>query len=137
MQVGWAEGKTHIEILSPGAFPVRAVSIGWSPATPEGGITADIVDVGTGDEAGFAKAGSAAKDAIVLVHSNLLVTWDDLSNEYKFQPGIIARAASAGAAAIFWMSTRPNLLLYRHTSSGDGKLEDLPQAIVAREDAER
>jgi carboxypeptidase Q len=135
--VGWAEGATRVEVLSPEPFRVRLVSTGWSPPTPEGGITADIVDVGTGDEAGFAKAGSAAKDAIVLVHSNLLVTWDDLSNEYKFQPGIIARAASAGAAAIFWMSTRPNLLLYRHTSSGDGKLEDLPQAIVAREDAER
>lgn len=135
--VGWAEGPTRVEVLSPEAFRVRLVSTGWSPPTPEGGITADIVDVGNGDEAGFVKAGTAAKNAIVLVHSNLLVTWDDLSNEYKFQPGIIARAASAGAAAIFWMSTRPNLLLYRHTSSGDGQLEDLPQAVVAREDAER
>ena len=42
-----------------------------------------------------------------------------------------------GAAAIFWMSTRPNLLLYRHTTTPDGRIEALPQAIVAREDAER
>ena len=135
--VGWAEGLTRVEVLSPEPFRVRLVSTGWSPPTPEGGITADIVDVGSGDATGFAKAGDAAKDAIVLVHSNLLVTWEDLSNVDKFQPGIIARASSAGAAAIFWMSTRPNLLLYRHTNSGDGKLEDLPQATVAREDAER
>ncbi len=135
--VGWAEGPTRVEVLSPEPFRVRLVSTGWSPPTPEGGITADVVDVGAGDEGGFAKAGAAAKNAIVLVHSNLLVTWDDLENEYKFQPGIIARAASAGAAAIFWMSTRPNLLLYRHTNTIDGRLEILPQAVVAREDAER
>jgi carboxypeptidase Q len=135
--VGWAEGLTRVEVLSPEPFRVRLVATGWSPPTPEGGITTDIVDVGIGDDAGFAKAGDIAKDAIVLVHSHLLVTWDDLSNEYKFQPGIIARALNVGAAAIFWMSTRPNLLLYRHTSTGDGKLEDLPQAIVAREDSDR
>jgi carboxypeptidase Q len=135
--VGWAEGLTRVEVLVPESFRVRLVSTGWAPPTPEGGITADIVDVDQGDDAGFAKAGDAVKDAIVLIHTKLLVTWDDLSNEYKVQPGIIARARQAGAAGIFWMSTRPNLLLYRHTNSGDGKLEDLPQAVVAREDAER
>lgn len=135
--VGWAEGQTRLEVIAPEPFRVRLVSTGWSPPTPEGGITTEIVDLGNGDEAAFSKAGEAAKDAIVLVHSKVLVTWDDLSSEYKIQPGIIARAQQAGAAAIFWMSSRPNLLLYRHTNSGDGNLEKLPQAVVAREDAER
>jgi carboxypeptidase Q len=35
------------------------------------------------------------------------------------------------------MSTRPNLLLYRHNVSVTGELEKLPQAVLAREDAER
>jgi carboxypeptidase Q len=135
--VGWSEGKTRVEVLAPVPFPVRLVSTGWSPPTPEGGITANIVDVGAGDDAGFAKAGNAANGAIVLVHSKVLVTWDDLENEYAVAPGIIDRAIKAGAAAIFWMSTRPNMLLYRHTSTADGQLEKLPQAIVAREDALR
>jgi carboxypeptidase Q len=135
--VGWAEGRTRVEVLAPEPFPVRLVSTGWSPATPAGGITGNIVDVGDGDEAGFAKAGDAANRAIVLVHSKILVTWGDLTREYDLAPGIIARAMKAGAAAIFWMSTRPNMLLYRHTSTVDGKLEALPQAIVAREDALR
>ncbi|MGB0033916.1 MAG: M28 family peptidase [Candidatus Acidiferrales bacterium] len=135
--VGWSEGHTYVEVLSPASFPVRVVSIGLSPATPEGGITADVVDVGPGEDAGFAKAGASAKGAIVLVHSNLLVTWDDLVNEYRTNTVVIGRAMKAGAAAIFWMSTRPNLLLYRHTESADGQLEPLPQAVVAREHAER
>ena len=134
---GWSEGQTRVEVLAPAAFPVRAVAGGWSPATPQGGIAAEVVDVGDGDDAGFAKAGAAARGAIVLVHSTVLATLEDLDREYAVHPAIIARARTAGAAAIFWMSTRPGLLLYRHTAALDGKIEAIPQAIVAREDAER
>jgi carboxypeptidase Q len=135
--LSWSEGNSHIEILSPELFPVRMVSIGWSPATPTGGITADVVDVGDGSENGFAKAGALASGGIVLVHTNLLTTWEDLITEYDVDHEIVDRAVKAGAAAIFWMSTRPNLLLYRHNVSINGELERLPQAILAREDAER
>ena len=135
--VGWAEGHTRVEVLAPAPYPVRLVSIGWSPATPEEGITAELVDVGPGDEAGFARAGAAAKGAIVLVHSEILQTYEQLDGEYMAAPGIIDRAVKPGAAAIFWMSSRPNLLLYRHIYSLDGKLDRLPQAVIAREDAER
>jgi carboxypeptidase Q len=135
--VGWSEGNTRVEVLSPESFPVRLVSIGWSPATPEGGLTANIVDVGFGDEAGFAKVGTATTGAIVLVHSNFLITWDELVSEYDTAPPVIDRAIKSGAKALFWMSSRPNLLLYRHTVSVDGQLEKMPQAVLAREDAER
>jgi carboxypeptidase Q len=134
---GWSEGHTQAEIISSPAFPVRLVSIGWSPPTPAGGITANIVDVGSGDDKSFATAGVAAKSAIVLVHTKVLASWEDLANEYEVDPGIIDNAKKAGALAIFWMSTRPNLLLYRHTIAQSGQIEPLPQAVVAREDAER
>ncbi|MHB8411098.1 MAG: M20/M25/M40 family metallo-hydrolase [Candidatus Acidiferrales bacterium] len=139
--VGWAEGHTRLIVLAPQPFPVHLVSIGWSPATPPGGLTANVVDVGMGSDAGFKRAGNgtkdAAKGAIVLVHTDVLKTWDDLMGEYYDEPAIIDRAVNAGAAAIFWMSTRPYLLLYRHNLSLTGQLERLPQAVLAREDALR
>ena len=135
--VSWSEGNSRIEILSPEPFSVRMVSTGWSPATPEGGVTANIVDVGAGSDDGFAKAGASAHGAIVLVHTSVLVTYEDLITEYDLDAEIIDRAMKASAAAIFWMSTRPNLLLYRHTTTVNGELEPLPQAVLAREDAER
>jgi carboxypeptidase Q len=135
--VGWSEGHTRIEVLSPEPFPVRAVSIGWSPAILGDGISTKVVDVGSGDDAGFAKVGAAANGSIVLIHQNILVTWEDLLGEYQVAPQIISRAVNSGAVAIFWMATRPNLLLYRHTVSAAGELEKLPQAVLAREDAER
>lgn len=135
MPVGWSEGHTRVEILAPVSFPVHLVSNAWTPPTPADGIQAEVVDVGMGDDAGFERAGAAAKGAIVLIHSKPLVTWDDLLAEYN--PAPVDRALKAGAVAIFWMSSRPNLLLYRHTLTVDGRLDKLPQATLAREDAER
>lgn len=134
---GWSEGTTRLEVLGRENFPVRLVSMAWSPATPAGGITASIVDGGAGDDAGFARAGGAAKGAIVLVHSEVLETLDQLFEEYLRAPAIVNRADHAGAQAILWMSSRQNLLLYRHILSLDGKVQGIPQAIVAREDAQR
>jgi carboxypeptidase Q len=135
--VSWSEGATRLDILSLARFPVHLVSVGWSPATPAAGIEADLVDLGEGTEADFARAGAAAKGAIVLIHSGVLRTWDDLFNEYLRAPGTIERAVKSGAAAILWMSTREHGLLYRHQNSLTGEIDRLPQAIVAREDAER
>lgn len=99
---------------------------------------ARLVDVGFGEDAGFAKAGATASGSILLVHQDLLSSVDELIGEYTRAPAIIDRALKAHAVAIFWMSTRPGSLLYRHTSTpGGGVLEKLPQAIVARDDAEK
>jgi hypothetical protein len=118
-------------------FAVRLKAEGWSPATPPGGIEANIVDVDYGREDDFAKAGASIKGSILLVHSDLGSTWADLFNEYLRPPEIIARAVKGGAAAILWMGARDHLLLYRHTNTLDGKIDKIPQAVAAREDAMR
>jgi hypothetical protein len=137
LPVTWSEGDTHLELLGPGNFPVRLKAEGWSPATPTGGIEANLVDVGYGTDDDFARAGSSVKGAILLVHSDIGSTWADLFNEYLKPPEIIQRALKNGASAIFWMGARERLLLYRHTNSLTGAIDKIPQAIVAREDAKR
>lgn len=139
LPVGWNEGATSANVIAPERFALHLVSTGWSPPImPTAGIMASIVDVGAGHAADFAKAGHATHGAIVFVHQNLLASVDDLLNEYTRAPAIIDRAVQAHAAAIFWMSTRPGDLLYRHTSTpGGGVLEKIPQAIVARDDADK
>jgi hypothetical protein len=133
----WTEGDTHLELLGETKFPLRTVSLGWSPPTPTGGIEANIVDIAYGTPQDFAAAASQLKGAILLVHTDLGTTWADLFNEYFRPPEIIDRAIQAGAAAILWEGARDRLLLYRHTNTSDGQLEKIPQAIVAREDALR
>jgi hypothetical protein len=133
----WFEGATRLEILSPAAFPVRLVSVAWTAGTSGKGIEANVVSAGEGAESDFARIGSSAKGAILLIHSDVLHNWDGLFQEYMNAPATIARAKSAGAAAILWMSTRERMLLYRHIDNANGEIEPFPQAIVAREDAMR
>ena len=131
----WSEGATHLEILSPSPFPVRLVSVAWTAGTAGKGLEANVVFAGVGSDSDFARIGSSAKGAILLVHSDVLHNWEGLFQEYMQAPGTIARAKSAGAVAILWMSTRERLLLYRHIDYSGGEIERFPQAIVAREDA--
>ena len=142
LPVKWTAGEAKLELLGLGAlgieqFPLRLTTLGWSPGTPAGGMEANIVDVGYGSAAEFANARGPLKGALVLVHGDVSANWTDLFNEYLRAPEIIARAVKTGAAAILWTSQRERLLLYRHTNTGDGALEALPQAMVAREDALR
>ena len=137
LPVRWSEGDTRLELLGPVNFPVRLKATGWSPETPEGGIEASLIDVRHGTEDDFARVDASIKGAVLLVHSELGSTWADLFNEYLRPPDIIKRAIQGGASAILWMGARERLLLYRHTNSLDGRIDKIPQAVVAREDAMR
>ena len=144
----WAEGDTGMSattsfILGEGnvgggvatSFPVHAVSVAWAPAlAPVRHVP--IIDVADGSDAAFAKAGEVS-GKILLVHTKVLQTWDDLFAEYANSPPIIERAVKAHAAAIAFMATREHYILYRHTNSYVGEIDRLPMVIVAREDGER
>jgi carboxypeptidase Q len=137
LPVAWSEGATRLEVLGPVQFPVSLVAEGLSPATPEGGLEASLVDVGDGSEQEFASAGAAVKGAILLVRSEIVSTWAALFEEYSRPPGILRRAVKGGAIAILWTGARERKLLYRHTNVLDGHVDRIPQAVVAREDALR
>ncbi len=133
----WAEGETAMtaSLYSGTAFPVRAVSVAWAPAlAPIKHVP--VVDVGEGTTAEFTKAGNIA-GKILLVHTKVLASWEDLFAEYERAPAIIALAVKGKAKAIAFMATREHGILYRHTNSNAGEIDALPQLIVAREDGER
>jgi Zn-dependent M28 family amino/carboxypeptidase len=131
----WQEGATRIAIASPAQFTVRAVSVGWAPAT-SGTVKARVVDVGHGDAAGFAKARDVS-GALLLVHTETMKTWEDLFAEYLKAPAIIDAAMKGKAAGIAFISTRERDLLYRHINTNHGEIDRLPIVIIAREDGER
>ena len=131
----WAEGATAMRVVAPLEFPVPAVSIAWGPAlAPQQHVP--VVDIGAGKVEDFARAGSL-EGKIVLVPQGELKTWDDLDAEYDKAREVMARARRGKALAIAFQSTRPYDVLYRHTHSEHGEIEDLPMVIVAREDAGR
>jgi carboxypeptidase Q len=135
MPASWAEGASSVRVTSPVSFPVRVVASPWTPAfTPSRPVR--FVDAGHGSAAEYAKAGPIA-GAVVLVHSKVGTTWEDLFNDYLIAPPIIQLAIQGKAAAIAWISTRDHDLLYRHINGLDGRIGKMPGFIVAREDGER
>jgi len=144
----WAEGATQMTVTTfyevgdgkvggvlPSTFRVKAVSIAYAPAlAPVQHVP--VIDVGMGTEADFRKAGNIS-GKIVLVHTVVLKTWDDLMGEYTNQPPVIDLAVKGKAKAIAFISTRDHDILYRHTNANEGEIDKLPMVIVAREDGER
>ncbi len=145
----WAEGDTQMSAVTAyqvdpakvgggtvlSGFRVRAVSVAWAPAlAPVKHVP--VVDVGMGTDADFQKAGDIA-GKIILVHTVVLKTWEDLFGEYQNAPPVINRAVKGKAKAIAFIATREHDLLYRHTNSDAGEIDKLPMVIVAREDGER
>jgi hypothetical protein len=145
----WSEGDTEMSATTAyqvdatrvgggtvlSSFRVRVVSVAWAPA-----LTAvkhvPVIDVGEGSETDFKKAGDVA-GKIVLVHTVVLKTWDDLFAEYEKAPPVIELAVKGKAKAVAFMATREHDILYRHTNSAAGEIDRLPMVIVAREDGER
>jgi len=149
IQASWAEGATEMTATTAyqvdatrvgggtvlSSFRVRAVSVAWAPAlAPVKHVP--IVDVGEGKEADFKKAGDIS-GKIVLVHTVVLKTWDDLFAEYMNAPPVIDLAVKGKAKAVAFMATREHDILYRHTNAGAGEIDRLPMVLVAREDGER
>ncbi len=144
----WAEGETEMSVRSTGTsvdpklteipkfdFRVRCVSIAWAPALPAVKHV-PVVDVGSGSLEEFKKAGDIS-GKIVLVHSVVLKTWEDLFAEYTIAPPVITAALDGKAKAVAFIATREHDILYRHTNSFAGEIDRIPQVLVAREDGER
>jgi len=145
----WAEGATEMSATTAhqvsstsvgggtvlSSFRVRSVSVAWAPAlAPVKHVP--VVDVGDGTEADFQKAGDIS-GKVVLVHTAVLKTWDDLDAEYTRAPPIVDRAVKAKVKVIAFLATREHDILYRHTNASAGEIDRLPMVIVAREDGER
>jgi Zn-dependent M28 family amino/carboxypeptidase len=145
----WAEGATEMTATTAyqvdpakvgggtvlSSFRVRAVSVAWAPALAAVKHV-PVVDVGNGTAAEFAKAGDIT-GKVVLVHTVVLKTWDDLFGEYMKATPVIDLAVKGKAKAVAFMATREHDILYRHTNAGAGEIDRLPMVIVAREDGER
>ena len=141
LPAGWEEGPTTLDVdgdwkTGGGVhFRTRVTAIAWTPPLIVR-TRVRLVSVGYGSEKDFANAGDV-KGAFVLVNSHVLKTWDDLFNEYLDAPPVVERAVKAGALAIVWTSTRERDLLYRHINTLTGRIDRIPQVLMAREDAER
>src|SRR5215472_583536 len=128
----WSEGDTSMTATTAhlisntsigggtvlSSFRLRAVSVAWAPALAPVKHVA-VVDVGSGTDADFKKAGDIT-GKILLVHTVVLKTWADLFAEYATAPLAIDLAVKGKARALAFMATREHDILYRHTNAVAG-----------------
>ncbi len=88
---GWERGITHVDLVSPRVVSLEAMQLAWSPATPEGGITAGLITLPlVADSLEFVEWLSNAEGKFVMT-SMLQATgrpdynWEEFATEESFE----------------------------------------------------
>ena len=137
MPLRWEEGRSQAQVIVPEPISLRVAAMPFSPGTPRKGLEAPVVHLGEGGAEEFRLKASALRGAVGLIDSKVLVTWEDLFEDYLRLPAIMDRAAAAGVAGLILVGGRDRGLLYRHNAEFGESLAPFPMAIVAREDGLR
>ncbi len=126
----WVRGEEHAEIVSPALQRLSILGLGRSPGTPPGGITAEVVVVGS-----FGALDSLPDDAV----RGRIVLYDVPFTNYgvtgRYRTRGPRRAALRGAVAALVRSVTPTSLRTPHTGATSDSLPLVPAAAVTLEDA--
>jgi carboxypeptidase Q len=109
----WVRGHESAELLQPTPHRLNILGLGGSVGTPAGGLTADVVVVGSFDE--LEKLGAAVKGKIVLYD----VPYAGYGPTVVYRHDGAARAARYGAVAALVRSVGPVSLDTPHTGAMD------------------
>ena len=133
MPVLWLPESTKATIQEYPEIKLQAVS---KYQSPPGVYESDIVFVEEVTDEALAMSNPEVKGRWILVQSDLCLDIGGLFAEYAYAERVERYALKNGALGIVFMSSRPQKLLYRFISSKT-TTNELPQIIVAREDAQR
>jgi len=129
----WVRGDEHAEMVEPGPQKLSMLGLGRSVGTPKGGITADVVAVGS-----FAALNALPADAV----RGKIVLYDVPFTNYgatvRYRGDGAKRAAARGAVAALVRSVGPVSLRTPHTGNMRAYVDSFPQipaAAVSIEDA--
>jgi carboxypeptidase Q len=109
----WVRGREAAELILPTPHRLNILGLGGSVGTPEGGLTADVVVVGSFEE--LEKQGETVKGKIVLFD----VPFKGYGHTVVYRHDGAAKAAKYGAAAALVRSVGPVSLDTPHTGAMD------------------
>jgi len=115
-------GDEHAEMVEPGPQKLSILGLGRSVGTPEGGLTAEVVTVGS-----FAELDSLPESAV----RGRIVLYDVPFTRYgetvRYRSSGAARAAARGAVAALVRSVGPVSLRTPHTGAMAPYPDSLPR----------
>jgi carboxypeptidase Q len=128
----WVRGEESAELLTPRATPLHMIGLGMSVGTPAGGITADVLVVGSAEE--LAARAADARGKIVLFD----VPFTNYGETVRYRALAPLAAARAGAVAALIRSVSSFSMQNPHTGSTrytDTTVARIPAAALSVEDA--
>ena len=120
----WVRGRQHGEVVAPQRVPLDLLTLGGSVATPAGGVTADVLVVGSFDEL---EARSAEADGKVVLFDVPFTTYGET---VAYRGRGASEAARHGAVAALVRSVTPTSLSTPHTGAM-GYVDDAPKIPAA------
>jgi len=128
----WVRGEESAEMVEPRPRRLPMLGLGGSVATPPGGITAEVMVVGSWEE--LLRRADEARGKIVLFN----VPWVDYGTTVQYRSRGAIAAARAGAVAALLRSVTPQSLQSPHTGAMNYAPDtpQIPFAAVTVEDAE-
>jgi carboxypeptidase Q len=125
----WVRGRESAELLLPTPHRINLLGLGGSIGTPGGGLTADVVVVGSFDE--LDRLGDAAKGKIILFD----VPYQGYGRTVVYRHDGASKAAKCGAVAALVRSVGPMSLDTPHTGvmDYDPAFPKIPTAAVTIE----
>jgi carboxypeptidase Q len=125
----WVRGRESAELLLPTPHRINLLGLGGSVGTPAGGLTADVVVVGSFDE--LDKLGDAVKGKIVLFD----VPYQGYGRTVVYRHDGASKAAKYGALAALLRSVGPVSLDTPHTGvmDYDPAFPKIPTAAITIE----
>jgi hypothetical protein len=132
----WQELSVSARISGDVAFEPAVIAKPFSAGTS--GLSAPLLDAGSGTKDDFARLGDAARNAWVLIETPVLtdkIGLNGLFAEYGSAADGEALAFAAGVAGTVFMSSRPNNLMYRLPLLSAPNRQ--PLLLMERESAER
>ncbi len=104
--------------------------------SPPGKYEGELISVGMGTPDEISALGTQLHGKFILVEMDLCLDIGGLFAEYAAATTVENAARAAGVKGIIFMASRPKKLLYRFITS-KATDENLPQFVMAREDAKR
>ena len=124
---GWWRGDCTVRVVAPRAMPLDAISLVYSPSTPEGGLEASVVDLGMGTEQEYDRHAGALTGRIVLCSSANPEEGRSPHRREKY-----GWAVAAGAVAFIYARHLPGGLP-ETGSLRPGRLGEIPAVAVSHE----
>lgn len=128
---GWKRQSHSLTRVTPSVLDLDCLSLVWSPSVAEGGLEAEVIDLGRGTPEDIQARAAEVQGRIPLVRHEYMFTENTVHRRYKYEA-----ARDAGAVGFLIASNIPGDTLLSG-SSGRNRSEDIPALAISAAAAEQ